>query len=549
MKTVIYHIPVQPVEEKVGRKTLTKASDALKKINDEAYHLANRAVTLWLNSLYPLPSAELEELKAARNKVKDCEQKIKAIYNSYTAKENEEQVNILREEKKKELVFWENKVVASGFYKDVKEIIKKEFPDFPEKLRQELLHKVVLDWLYSWMNYNEANNFTADFPFYKHETHLPLCYDGEEIKWKKNLSSKNQPQQYILQWLNNIQLVTCFNDLDRRLPKVIEYLYFSQSTSDSRNRKAHRYLKPTLKQAGTKWSIHLPVLEKVVPVVAEKQDPICIIFGFIYPLCYAWGINHARALSIDSGKYIEGQARKFARRIEKIKENNKISGDAKHERINKIEFAKANYIEALENKAVNAIIEVAKKSQKNRICIEKWPIDKNECGPMQECFKQPGLPDLHARLLHGIESWNFNSFYKKLIEQTAVYGISIEFIKPCWDWLNLYTDTLTYDFKNHIKHRKEKRNWRLQLAQRIPHKYYTPGNPDEREKRQEGYSIFIFDKEYNNTNGGFTLYSSPKFAKRKSDKYIYRIHIDINMAMNAAFAGQNLKNQDIHGEK
>jgi hypothetical protein len=52
MKTILYQIPVSPVEKKIGDYTETLNTEKLIIINDNAYHLANRAVTYLLGYLF-----------------------------------------------------------------------------------------------------------------------------------------------------------------------------------------------------------------------------------------------------------------------------------------------------------------------------------------------------------------------------------------------------------------------------------------------------------------------------------------------------------------
>jgi hypothetical protein len=538
MKTVVYQIPVSPVELKKGREPLTDMANALQKINNAAYHIANRAVTLWLNYLYPEPDNELVRLKEARGIVGKFEAEIKTIYDERTVVQKAARLANLIKGKRTELNTWENKVIFSSINKKIEATVKAEFPAFPDRLRTGLLRKVALDWMYTFINQHKADGFSAHFPFYRHEMHLPLCYDNGVVKWRKNNSHKNQIQQYTLRWLNNIELVTNFEGLDKRLPGLLELLYFSANTVDVRNRKPHHYLMPTLKQAGTKWSIHIPVLENVIPVPAEQEEPLYITFGFHYPVCYAWGSNHAKPLGIDNGKYILQQMKNFSKRIQKVTENKKQDVLQKKAKIESIRQAEKLYLEILQNKTVNAIIEVAKKAQKNRIVIERLPITAEQ---QPAAFRELGLPLLHERLLCGVENWTFDAFYDKLGLEAKKYNIQILFTNSRWTYFNLYTNILTYDEKDRRTRQRVKKVWNLDAGQRRPYAYHGAVTDKSKIDKLEGYLIFRFKKEFNNTNGGLTLYASPRHGKRKTDDFVYRLHIDINMAMNAAFTGKAKK--------
>ena len=532
MKTVVYQIPVEPVEEKVGKNSSTKMAAALQHINNQAYHLANRAITLFLNYLYPEPDKELLALKEGRQPINQLEEQISAIYKNQLSGHDHDQIKVLLEEKKLARKRWENQVADCQFYLNVKEKIRSEFPDFPELLRQHLLRKVVLDWLYSWMNQHAGNGFAANFPFYRHGTHLPLCYDREMVKWKKNESQRGEVQQFTLYWLNGIVLRTTFNEQDKRLPQVLNFLYFRSAQTDVRNRKLHDTLKPTLKLAGTKWTVHIPVLENVAPILAEQQAPLHIIFGFHHPICYAFGANHAKPLGIDNGNYILQQMKEFERRIQKMEADKKIGESARKEKIGRIEAARSAYIDALHAKAVKAIIELVKKGQKNIIAIEKWPIAEQEQIPCPVAYTH--LPSLYDRLLCSVPQWKFDCFYNQLEKEAKRYGIYLKLFEPKWDFLQLYTDELTYTIKDKKTNKKVNRTCNLKAEQRIPSLYYNSDNLPKQQEALEGYMIFKFDREYNDTNGQLKLYSSPVHSKRKTEEFIYRIHIDFNLAMNAA---------------
>jgi hypothetical protein len=497
MKTVVYQIPVSPVEEKKGRDLLSiEKTTLLQNTVNDAYHIANRAVTLWLSELFPATAAELITIKDAYKLVSESEAKLKtAISNKLT---QESEVEILKNEKRLQRKNWEDAVAKSGFYKKVKDIIKNEFPAFPERLRTALLHKVVLDWLYTSMNQKPDGSFSAAFSFYKHEMHVPLCYDGTEVKWKKLTESKDGSQQYILKWLNGIEFKTSFsNDKDKRLPVVLEQLYFTPASVNVRNRKEHNLLKPTLKKAGTKWSIHIPVLEAVEPVKAERQEPLNIVFGFIHPICYAWGTNHAKPLGMDNGSYITTQMKKFERRTEKATASSKLTEEKKKASLEKIEKAKASYIESLYTKAVNAVSLLARKAQKNKVVIEQWPVSK----PVNSTIKIKGTPDINNRFLCMLPGWNFNRFYSLLQKELNIYSIELIPVQPMADAFELYTASLTYTFKNKETNKKETKNWMLSREQLQTQNYYPAGTEP---KKLEGCFTFSFDKEYNPTNGGFT---------------------------------------------
>jgi hypothetical protein len=525
MKTVIYQIPVSPVEEKQGIN-YTKIENTLRldAMVTDAYHIANRAVTLWLHEFYPQPPKELMELKEGYQIVQQAEQKIKQAAGN-TERE------ILKQEKRIQRTKWEDAVAASDFYKKVKTIIAAEFPGFPPKLRSALLHKVVLDWLYAWMNQHPGGNFTAAFPFYKHEVHVPLCYDGKEVYWKQLRQSGDGNTQYILKWLNGIEFKTNFQkDVDRRLPVLLNQLYFTHETENVRNRKAHNLLQPTLKKAGTKWSIHIPVLEEVIPVSAEQQEPLFIAFGFIHPLCYAWGTNHAKPLSMDKGTYIQKQMQSFEKRKQKAESNTKLNSAQTAAALSKIETAKENYIQSLYTKAVQAIILLATKAHKNKIVIEQWPLTK----PIHSNLNIKGTPPVHERLLTTIKGWDFETFYCLLQKEAAAYQLEIIKDSPCSNAFELHLKELRYTQKNKITKRKEIKKWVLTIAEQNTQAYHMPLAENG---KLGGYFTFSFDREYSNTNTGFTLYSSPRSnIKTTVTKFVYRIHIDMNLVMNFAFA-------------
>lgn len=536
MKTVVYQIPVEPVEEKEGEN---KTSEALDKINNQAYHLANRAITLFLNYLYPEPDKELLELKDARQAINHLEQEISVIYKNQTAVENKEEVERLMVEKKMARNAWEGRVPDCKFYKHVKETVQTEFPDFPELLRKRLLRKVALDWLYSWMNQHAGNGFAANFPFYKHGSHLPLCHNHKEIRWIPS-GTRAGVAQYTLRWLNSIRLKTTFTDHDKRLPKVLELLYSSDGTPDVRNRRLHDTLQPTLKLAGTKWSVHIPVLEDVSPVVTEQEEPLHIVFGFHHPICYAYGTNHAKPLGIDSGNYVRQQMKEFDKRIQKIKTDTKDDETIIQKKINKVKVAGAAYVEALQTKAVKAIVELAKKGQKNMIRMEQWPVPAQEQKQMPGDFRKLAMPYLCERLLRSISQWNFASFYKALEEEAGKYKIYLDFFTPQWNFYKLYTRELTYTDKKAGK----KLIKTLHDKQRIPFEYHSSEDMSKQDKKQEGYLMFKFNQEFNDAGGLLTLYSSPRHRKRKTNEYVYRIHLDLNMAMSAAIAFKKGKNHE-----
>lgn len=534
MKTVVYQIPVEPVERREGKDLTTATADALQKINNQAYHLANRAITLFLNYLYPEPDKELLRLKEVRQSIKLIEERISGIYKNQTSAPSESDIDQLLEQKRSSRKSWEEGVADCQFYKEVKDTIREEFPDFPEFLRKNLLRKVVLDWLYSWMNQDKQTNFSANFPFYRHGTHLPLCYGKEEIRWEKNATGLESLPQYTLRWLDGIHLKTNFEAQDKRLPKVLEALYFQTAESNVRNRKAHDTLMPTLKLGGTKWSIHIPVLENVSPIQAEKEDALVVVFGFHYPIAYAFGVNHAKPLAIDNGKYILQQMKEFERRIEKIEHSFKKDEKERQNKIEKVFAARAAYIEALQVKAVKAIIELAKKGQKNLLAIESWPVITQEQKPMPDEFKQSKLPSLYERLLCGIPHWNFESFYGLLKEEGDKYGIRIDYFSPRWDYYKLYTSQLSYTIRNNTIGRSEKKSYSLNEKQRTPSEFYGKSNITKQNEKLEGYMTFKLDRQYNDTYAQLMLYSSPRDKKRETNEFIYRIHIDINMAMNVA---------------
>ena len=517
MKTVMYQIPVSPVEisKKSDEQPDTAMAQKLADINHQAYHMANRCASLLLSHFYPVVHVSVQQLIDGYNAVRQQEKIIETFYKTRSnsaddafAKETAIQ------DKRMALKQWETSIAESSVFKETQQVAVKEFAHMPGPLAAALLHKVVTDILHTFMNKNAVQSFAASFAFYRHEMHLPLCLDNKMIKWEQNQNSKDA---YYLHWFNGIKLKTNFSDRDLRLPALLQQLYFTNGQPVLHGRKPHGHIAPTLKQSGTKWSVHIPVLEDVQPVTAEKEQPLTVVFGFVYPIAYAFGTNHARALPFDTAAYITNQLHKFGKRMNDAADQ--------PEQQEKIKTAQQKLMKRLTNKAAAAIVLLARKGQKNYIYIEPMPLQNQ---PSKPGYMTTGnLPGFNTRFFQNVEGWNFALFYETLRQQAAVYGITVkETRQPQWE-----------DLKLHVRNFKRVKGNSFQVDNNEPFLIANQYTTKDEGHEKAGYLTFNFggkdlDNYVENTNGGFVLYESPDKTRHKGYDYKYRIQIDVNLAMN-----------------